>query len=250
MLARWPGTDYVRCLTDTSHATTARSSATILGLRVLTLLKPLAPARLLVTMSAAAGHTLVLDSFCLKQFDDPEYTGTRVAYDKAAFEAKVNALHVEGAPLVDGYAPFCKHVFVPNFTPAVTPYLEITDANRHLLRSGYDARTEQELAVLIQWFDGKVAPPAPVAKYLDIILYSREQIRKEADAMGREEGVNDAPWGIISVKAQDVEHELPMQPITMMRNALGKEEGGSGVPLKRDAYTASVAFWSKFASIK
>tara|TARA_B100000768_G_C11106833_1_gene301533 strand:+ start:29 stop:700 length:672 start_codon:yes stop_codon:yes gene_type:complete len=217
---------------------------------LLTLLKPLTPARLLVTMSAASSHTLVLDSFCLKQFDDPEYTGTRVAYDKAAFEAKVNALHVEGAPLVDGYAPFCKHVFVPNFTPAVTPYLEITDANRHLLRSGYDARTEQELAVLIQWFDGKVAPPAPVAKYLDIILYSREQIRKEADAMGREEAVNDAPWGIISVKAQDVDHELPMQPITMMRNALGKEEGGSGVPLQRDAYMASVAFWSKFASIK
>lgn len=78
------------------------------------------PARLLVTMSAAS-HTLVLDSFCLKQFDDPEYTGTRVAYDKVEFEAKVNALHTEGAPLVDGYAPFCKHVFVPNFTPAVTP---------------------------------------------------------------------------------------------------------------------------------
>ena len=41
-----------------------------------------------------------------------------------------------------------------------------------------------------------------------------------------------------------------MQPITMMRNALGKEEGGSGVPLQRDAYMASVAFWSKYASIK
>ena len=214
------------------------------------LLKPLTPARLLVTMSAASCHKLVLDAFCLKQFDDPEYTGTRIEYDKAAFEAKVNALHAEGAPLVDGYAPFCKHVFVPNFTPAVTPYLEITDANRHLLRSGYEARTEQELAVLIQWFDGKVAPPAPVAKYLDIILYSREQIRKEAEAMGREEEDNDAPWGIISVKAQDVDHELPMQPITMMRNALGKEEGGSGVPLQRDAYMASVAFWSKYASIK
>lgn len=28
-----------------------------------------------------------------------------------------------------------------------------------------------------------------------------------------------------------------MQPITMLRNALGREEGGSGVPLNRDAYT-------------
>jgi hypothetical protein len=27
-----------------------------------------------------------------------------------------------------------------------------------------------------------------------------------------------------------------MQPITMLRNALGREEGGSGVPLNREAY--------------
>jgi len=28
----------------------------------------------------------------------------------------------------------------------------------------------------------------------------------------------DAPWGIISIKAQAEEIELPMQPITAMRN--------------------------------
>lgn len=45
---------------------------------------------------------------------------------------------------------------------------------------------------------------------------------------------SDAPWGIVSIKPQDVNHELPMQPITMMRNALGKEHGGSGVPLDQE----------------
>ena len=29
-----------------------------------------------------------------------------------------------------------------------------------------------------------------------------------------------APWGIISVKAQDEDFETPMQPITIMRNSL------------------------------
>ena len=58
------------------------------------------------------------------------------------------------------------------------------------------------------------------------------------------------PWGIISLKAQSVDYELPMQPITMMRNALGAEEGGSGVGLDRDAYRKSVDFWSKYAPIK
>ena len=31
-----------------------------------------------------------------------------------------------------------------------------------------------------------------------------------------------------------------MDPITMMRNALGKEEGGSGVKLNREEYMKSV----------
>ena len=36
----------------------------------------------------------------------------------------------------------------------------------------------------------------------------------------------------------------------MMRNSLGKEEGGSGVPLDKEKYKASVEFWSKNALIK
>ena len=40
------------------------------------------------------------------------------------------------------------------------------------------------------------------------------------------------------------EFETPMQPITMLRNALGKAEGGSGVPLEREKYQASVDYWS------
>ena len=148
-----------------------------------------------------------------------------------------------------GYAPFCKHLFVPNFTPAASAYAAITPENRHLLRSGYEARTEEELPVLIRWFDKGTVPAPPAAKYLDVILYSREQIGKEAAAMGRVDE-QTAPWGIISVKAQEVAHELPMAPITVMRNALGKAEGGSGVPLSRDAYLASIAFWESHALIK
>jgi len=42
--------------------------------------------------------------------------------------------------------------------------------------------------------------------------------------------------------------EIPMAPITMLRNALGVDEGGSGVPIDRDAYAASVAFWDAHAN--
>jgi hypothetical protein len=39
-----------------------------------------------------------------------------------------------------------------------------------------------------------------------------------------------------------------MVPITMLRNALGVTEGGSGVPLDREAYRRAVAFWDAHAN--
>ena len=38
-----------------------------------------------------------------------------------------------------------------------------------------------------------------------------------------EEAKDESPWGLISIKAQLVDYEIPMTPITMLRNALGKE---------------------------
>jgi len=60
----------------------------------------------------------------------------------------------------------------------------------------------------------------------------------------------DAPWGIMRVKAQDVDKELPMLPTTLIRNALGNEFGGSGVPLDVKRYKESVAFWMDHAAIR
>jgi hypothetical protein len=95
--------------------------------------------------------------------------------------------------------------------------------------------------VLSRWFNIADTKPS-VAKFLDVILYSRGQIELENSAMENTDpnASIDYDWGIISIKPQDFEYELPMNPITMMRNALGKEEGGSGVPLKREKYDKSV----------
>lgn len=67
--------------------------------------------------------------------------------------------------------------------------------------------------------------------------------------MNRAPPSEEYDWAIISIKGQLENFETPMSPITMMRNALGKEEGGSGVPLDRKKYLASVAYWEKHASI-
>ena len=68
-------------------------------------------------------------------------------------------------------------------------------------RSKYEARTEYELPVLVRYFpEGSV--PNEVAEYLDIILYSKEQIQKESAATNQPDpdADKDYDWGIVSIK--------------------------------------------------
>eukprot|EP00177_Eucheuma_denticulatum_P005009 GFKZ01009128.1.p2 GENE.GFKZ01009128.1~~GFKZ01009128.1.p2 ORF type:complete len:114 (-),score=13.61 GFKZ01009128.1:777-1118(-) len=79
-------------------------------------------------------------------------------------------------------------------------------------------------------------------------VYSREQIEKENRAMGKVVELEAAPWRLISIKGQAVPYEIPMEPITMMRNEL-ISQGGSGVPIDRDAYMKSVEYWRDHAMV-
>jgi len=103
-----------------------------------------------VTMPASAQQTFFLDEFSHKQFNDvnPDYSGTRIYFDPADFVARIQQYHDDGRELIGGYAPFCKHIFVPNFTGARLGSLAITQENRHLLRSAYSRRRPEELPVL------------------------------------------------------------------------------------------------------
>ena len=202
-----------------------------------------------------AGTTFFIDSFVLRQWS-PDASGTALpaSVTPADLLARVEAAHAAGeAPLVDGYAPFCKHVFVRAWFDVAPGALAVTPANAHKLRSGYTRRRPEELAVLSRWFDAAdVADELGRAEWLDVILYSADQLAREAAALPAAERVPlpaGVPWGIISVKAQKEGHETPMQPITALRNALGREEGGSGVPLDREAYDAAVAYWSERAAV-
>lgn len=142
------------------------------------------------------------------------------------------------ARVLPGYAPFCELHVHRNWTSTRCLTVAISDANRHLLRSGYEARTKQELPVLNRWFEGLLAP---VADYLIVILYSREQLAKEGEAIA-------ADFGIVGCLYTAEPEEIPMAPITLMRNALGVDEGGSGVALDRAAYARSVAYWDAHAN--
>ena len=94
------------------------------------------------------------------------------------------------------------------------------------------------LAFAASWFEGV---QAPVANYLLPILYSRAQLQKEGTKI-------QADWGVVGCLYTMEAEEIPMAPITMLRNALGVDEGGSGVALDRAAYARSVAFWNRHAN--
>ena len=152
------------------------------------------------------------------------------------FVREVNARTPER--VIPGYAPFCELRAYRNWTATRCSVIAIDDDNRPRLRSGYEARTREELPVLVRWFEGLMPP---VANYLIPILYSREQLVREGTSIA-------ADWGIVGCLYTMTADEIPMVPITMMRNALGVAEGGSGVPLDRAAYRASVAFWEAHAN--
>lgn len=147
--------------------------------------------------------------------------------------------------IIPGYADFCKLVVIGNFTSARTGTLPITLDNYQYLRTGFSARTEKELPVMDRWFD--LPLPAPKAEYLVVVLYSKEQLDKERKE-GEEEFEGD--WGAVAILGQMSAQEEVMKPITMMRNALGIEEGGSGVPIDREAYKKAVEFWSNNATVR
>ncbi|MCW5578749.1 MAG: DUF3228 family protein [Dokdonella sp.] len=165
--------------------------------------------------------------------------GRRTAIQDCSAEDFVGHLNRQPPEVVlDGYAPFCKLHVHRNWTATRCSVIAISEANRHLLRSGYEARTREELAVLGRWFEG-VEPPR--ANYLLPILYDRAQLAREGTAI-------EADWGIVGCLYTLEPREIPMAPITMLRNALGVAEGGSGVPLDRAAYRRSVEFWERHAN--
>jgi len=194
-------------------------------------------------------RNLKIDKFGLRHFD-PNFSGTKILdMTPEEFEFKLlSDLDIQSMDLVDSNMEFCKYLILPNFTGAKSGSEKITLENYQYLRSGYSARREGELPVLSRWFEFPIERNP--AKYLQLVLYSKDQLIKESVARGEEPSGDLEDWNIIAILGQNSGIVEPMIPITMMRNALGMEEGGNGHPLNKDEYQKSVDFWSEMAIVK
>ena len=140
----------------------------------------------MIATGNAIKRKIVLDPFAFKEFEAIAGAAANIPFDKDEFTTLVNSFYLDvkdKGGLKDGYAPFCKHLFIPNFVGSVCCYAEITTENTQYLKTDYVARREEELPVLVRWFD-KAKVPMKQANFLDIILYSKEQIQAECKEMG------------------------------------------------------------------
>ena len=175
---------------------------------------------LTTTKATMSTKNLVVDPFCFRQFEEyPQsktYGGTVFSQSIEDFEAVVNS-RFQPEDLKDGYAPFCKHLFLVNDFTSDDARVNVlpVKGNEHLIRTEYAARNSKEVPVLQRFIPIDAVggmENLPKAKFLDLILYSREQIRKENESTGQPAGDETAPWGIVSIKAQMEDFELPMNP--------------------------------------
>lgn len=186
-----------------------------------------------------------IDNFGKRHFDS-KFSGTKIL--NKTVEEFENIISLYDPELIDSAMDFCKYMIVENFTSAKPGSCKITIENYQYLRSGYSSRREGELPVLSRWFEFPVE--IPPAKYLQIVLYSKDQMIKESISRNEDIDPNLTDWNIIAILGQDSGIIEPMSPITMMRNSLGMEEGGNGEKLDRVEYQKCVDFWSKMAIVK
>jgi hypothetical protein len=197
------------------------------------------------------------DPFVTRQFSQ-NFSGTKVNLEiKDELLEVINDTYQYGlgdiGQLLDSEWDFCKYLVLPNEFGVKCAVRPITLDIYPYIRTDYSQRTPEELAVLTRYVQLPPGFKSAEANYIVLVLYSKEQLQKEFKP--KEEGQefyfdDDVEWGIVSIMGTVLPHPDPLVPITIMRNALGVEEGGNGETLNRKVYNESVEFWSKHILVK
>lgn len=149
---------------------------------------------------------------------------------------------------------FCKYLIFSN------PYKEIRSGAIPLslehypfIRTGYSKRTDSELSFLSRWLELPPGFKPNSAEALCIVLYSNAQLEKEHyanDITKNTPFTLAADYGIVAILGLPSFEISPPPPITILRNALGKEYGGNGQPLNNQEYLDSVKYWDQYILCK
>jgi len=150
-----------------------------------------------------------------------------------------------------GYTSFCK-ILTIQLTDSMIEHphalrndrVKISDENTSQLVFGYESRVPGELRMPTRSF------PCPRyererAKFLQVILYSDEQLAKE-DKDNPNRVFEPNLWSVVLYRGQNTDKKLPMEDSIMLRNALGIDEGGSGVPIDHQDWEECISHWEEY----
>jgi hypothetical protein len=102
----------------------------------------------------------------------------------------------------------------------------------------FEARKPGEEPVIVVEAEGAKLP----AKYVEIVIYRHDVLQEDGD------GEHPGCWEIVSINASPLDHELPMDPVTMARNQLHKKGGTQGA-YTPEQWAESVWFWASHAMV-
>lgn len=200
------------------------------------------------------------DPFVTRQFSN-SFSGTKIPLNikddvlmnvNGAFDY-LNKYSTEDYLLLDSEWDFCKYLVIPNYFDIKCAVREITLDVYPYIRTDYSQRTPDELAVLTRFIQLPPGFKLPSANHIVFVLYSKEQLEKEFKQKEEDDTFyfdDSVEWGIVCIMGTLCPYPDPLVPITIMRNALGINEGGNGEKLNREVYNESVEFWSKHILIK
>lgn len=195
------------------------------------------------------------DPFVERQFS-PTFSGTKIYQeDKIRLLDEANKNLIDNN-LLESDSEFCKYLVLPNDT-SLEGHFNIKCAVRPItlelypyIRTDYVQRTPTELPILSRFVQLPPGFKNQYANYIVFVLYSREQLLKEFKDEGEFYFNDSVEWGIVSIMGTIKPYPDPMLPVTIMRNALGIEEGGNGEKLDKNAYAKSVEFWKNNILVK
>ena len=197
------------------------------------------------------------DPFVTRQFSQ-NFSGTKVNLEiKDELLEVINETDQYGlgdiGQLLDSEWSFCKYLVIPNEFGVKCAVRPITLDIYPYIRTDYSQRTPEELAVLTRYVQLPPGFKSADANYIVLVLYSREQLQKEFKP--KEEGQefyfdDNVEWGVVSIMGTMEPKPDPLVPITIMRNALGVEEGGNSMPINIIEYNKSVEFWRNYILVK
>ena len=192
------------------------------------------------------------DPFVSRQFSQ-NFSGTKVEPEaKEALLIEINKAF-EFSELQSSEWDFCKYLAIPNTFGVKCATREITLDIYPYIRTDYVQRTPDELPVLTRFAQLPPGFKQQQSEHIVLVLYSRAQLESEFKPKddGQEFYFDDSvEWGIVSIMGTMEPRPDPLVPITIMRNALGVEEGGNGERINRASYADSVEFWSRYILVK